>query len=92
MEKTCGGKNFKSQCALIILLKGDYDPQLGCRIPYVNWWTVDYKPRTKKMFKLKTLYRAYDDLYGGYLSAGGGWHLAPKSIIEVCEKSLNELK
>ena len=43
------------------------------------------------MFKLKTLDRAYEDWCGGFLSAGGNWHPAPKSIIEACEKSLNEL-
>jgi hypothetical protein len=91
-QKTYGGKKFKSTCALIILLKGDYDPQVDCHIPYVNWWTVDYKPHTKKVFKLKTLYRAYKDLCGGFLSAGGSWYPAPKLIIETCEKSLNELK
>jgi hypothetical protein len=53
---------------------------------------VDYKPHTKKVFKLKTLYRAYKDLCGGFLSAGGSWYPAPKLIIETCEKSLNELK
>ena len=47
-KKTCGGKKFKSQCALIILLKGDYDPKVDNKIPYVNWWTVDYKSHTKK--------------------------------------------
>ena len=83
---------FKSQCALIILLKGDYDPKVDNKIPYVNWWTVDYKSHTKKVFKLKTLDQAYKDWYGGFLSAGGSWYPAPKSIIEACEKSLNELK
>ena len=47
-QKTYGGKKFKSTCALIILLKDDYDPQVDCHIPYVNWWTLDYKPHTKK--------------------------------------------
>ena len=44
------------------------------------------------MFKLKILDRAYEDWYGGFLSARGSWYPAPKSIIETCEKSLNELK
>lgn len=91
-QRTCGGKRFKSGCALIVLLKDDYDPQVDDHIPYINWWTVDYKPHTKKVFKLKTLDRTYKDLYGGFLSAGGNWYLAPKPIIEACEKSLNELK
>lgn len=90
--KTYSGKKFKSTCATIILLKQDYDSQINGRIPYVNWWTIDYKSHTKKVFKFKTLNREHDDLYGGYLSAEGNWYPAPKSIIDACEKSLNELK
>lgn len=90
--QTYGGKKFKSQSALIVLLKDDYDPQVDNKIPYVNWWTVNYKPHTKNVFKLKTLHRKYEDLYGGFLSAEGSWYPASKSIIEACEKSLDELK
>lgn len=92
MEKTYSGKKFKSTCTTIILLKDDYDPQIDNKIPYVNWWTIDYKPHTKTVFKFNTLHRTYTDWYGGFISAGGSWYPAPKSIIEACEKSLNELK
>lgn len=91
-EKTYGGKKFKSIFATIILLKEDYDSQIDNRIPYVNWWTIHYKHHTKNVFKFNTLGRKHEDLYGGCLSAEGNWYPAPKSIIEACEKSLNELK
>lgn len=88
--ETILGKKFYIDFTECVLLAKDWDNTSNKPIPYINYWSVDYLPRSKKKFDIKSLNRKYDDLIGGSISTRGNWYLAPKYLIQACEKSMQE--
>ena len=72
----------KNGChAVCVLLKEDFNPHTDRLVPYVNWFDVYYKPRTKKV--VTDVWPTYEDNNGGTLSfcISDNWHYAPKNVI-----------
>lgn len=74
-----------------ILLAKDWDTK-DDEIPYLQYWSVQFKGRTYK--HLAEVAREYDDLRGGRLTRcyGECYYQAPKKVIELCQKDLEQLK
>lgn len=76
----------RSGCyAACVLLKEDFNPHTDKFIPYVNWFDVYYKPRTKNV--VTDVFSNYDDNNGGTLtfSLSENWHYAPKNVITLAQ-------
>ena len=91
-ETIDGGKKIRNTFTTCVLLSKEWDSKSNTPIPYINYWDIDYKPRSKKFLKLSSLCRKWDDLHGGTLYQNGCWFVAPKKIIEICQKDLEKIK
>lgn len=85
--KTITGKKFKYTFTTIILLADDWNGKSA--IPYINYWSINYKPRTKKFFNLNSICAHHNDNNGGYLILEGNWQIAPKIICKLCENDVS---
>ena len=76
--------------AVAVLLRDDFNPHTDKWIPYVNWFTVSYKPRTKNVVNF--VQAAYEENNGGTISfdLSGNWHYAGKNIISHYNELINK--
>lgn len=68
-----------AQC---VHLREDFDPHHDKLIPYINWYDVYYKPRTRNV--VTDVYPVYDDESGGTLTfeLSEDWHYAGNNVIK----------
>lgn len=68
-----------AQC---VHLREDFDPHRDKLIPYINWYDVYYKPRTRNV--VIDVYPVYDDENGGTLTfdLSDDWHYAGNNVIK----------
>lgn len=72
-----------------ILLAEDYDNQKDTYITYINYFWIEFKSRTKNV--VISARASYNDNEGGTLWDGGGYHIANKQIVSLCEKELQRV-
>lgn len=72
-----------------ILLAEDYDNQKDTHITYINYFWIEFKPRTKNV--AISAEASYNDNEGGTLWDGGGYHIANKQIVSLCNKELQRV-
>ena len=74
-----------------VLLSEDFTLGEDKFIPYVNWFHVDYKPRTKRI--VKGIYENYDENGGGSITYGTneGWHIANSWLTKIVQERIKQI-
>lgn len=74
-----------------VLLSEDFVLGEDNFMPYVNWFLVVYKPRTKKV--VKYVFESYDENGGGSISYGTdeGWHKANSWLTKIVMEKIKQI-
>ena len=83
-------KNHDS--ATCVLLSEDFNPHTDSHIPYINWFDVYYKPRTKNV--VTHVFANHEDNNGGTISfdLSDNWHYAPNNVISIASGIVDAIK
>lgn len=74
-----------------VLLSEDFILGEDKFIPYVNWFHVEYKPRTKKV--IKSICENHDENRGGNITYGidEGWHIANSWLTKMVLERIKQI-